>query len=93
MIETSVKNLFLIPSHIDLVGAEIEMLNIDNRETLLKRVLSQVRNEYDYTSSPLDEEEIAKLDEKGLMVNTQRTTNITYGDATKLNGMLQINHL
>lgn len=46
---------------------------------------------YDYTSSPLDEEEIAKLDEKGLMVNTQRTTNITYGDATKLNGMLQIN--
>ena len=48
VIETSVKNLFLIPSHIDLVGAEIEMLNIDNRETLLKRVLSQVRNEYDY---------------------------------------------
>ena len=48
MIETSVKNLFLIPSHIDLVGAEIEMLNIDNRETLLKRVLAQVRNAYDY---------------------------------------------
>ena len=48
VIETSVKNLFLIPSHIDLVGAEIEMLNIDNRETLLKRVLGQVRNEYDY---------------------------------------------
>lgn len=48
VVETSVPNLFLIPSHIDLVGAEIEMLNLENRETLLKRMLSQVRNEYDY---------------------------------------------
>lgn len=48
IVETSVPNLFLIPSHIDLVGAEIEMLNLENRETLLKRMLSQVRNEYDY---------------------------------------------
>lgn len=48
IVETSVPNLFLIPSHIDLVGAEIEMLNLENREILLKRMLSQVRNEYDY---------------------------------------------
>ncbi len=48
IVETSVPNLFLIPSHIDLVGAEIEMLNLENRETLLKRMLAQVRNEYDY---------------------------------------------
>ncbi len=48
VVNTSVENLFLIPSHIDLVGAEIEMLNIDNRETLLKNILSQVRSEYDY---------------------------------------------
>ena len=48
VVSTSVENLFLIPSHIDLVGAEIEMLNIDNRETLLKNILSQVRSEYDY---------------------------------------------
>ncbi len=47
-VQTSVENLYLIPSHIDLVGAEIEMLNIDNRETLLKNILSQVRSEYDY---------------------------------------------
>ncbi len=46
---------------------------------------------YDYTDSPLDEAEMQKLDEQGLMVNTQRTTKITYGDATKLGGMLQIN--
>ena len=48
VVQTSVENLYLIPSHIDLVGAEIEMLNIDNRETLLKNILSQVRAEYDY---------------------------------------------
>ncbi len=45
---TSTKGLFIMPSHIDLVGAEIEMLNIENRETILKRVLSKVRAEYDY---------------------------------------------
>lgn len=45
---TSIENLDLIPSHIDLVGAEIEMLNIDNRENLMKRILNQLRSEYDY---------------------------------------------
>ena len=45
---TSVPNLDLIPSHIDLVGAEIEMLNIDERENILKRVLAPLRAAYDY---------------------------------------------
>ena len=40
ILPTSTDNLFLIPSHIDLVGAEIEMLNLDNRENILKRVLN-----------------------------------------------------
>lgn len=48
IVETNTPNLHLIPSHIDLVGAEIEMLNIDQREQLLKKVLEQVRHEYDY---------------------------------------------
>ena len=46
--ETKIPNLKLIPSHIDLVGAEIEMRDLDNREGRLKNVLNQVRNEYDY---------------------------------------------
>ena len=46
---------------------------------------------YDYTDEPLADEEIKKLDEKNLMVNTQNTTSITYGDATKLGGMVQVN--
>lgn len=45
---TSLPNLDLIPSHIDLVGAEIEMLNLENRENILKRVLNTLRAEYDY---------------------------------------------
>ena len=48
VIETGTKNLSLIPSHIDLVGAEIEMLNMEHREQLLKNLLAKVRNEYDY---------------------------------------------
>ena len=48
ILPTSTNNLFLIPSHIDLVGAEIEMLNLDNRENILKRVLSPLRAQFDY---------------------------------------------
>ncbi len=40
--------LDLLPSHIDLVGAEIEMINYPNRETVLKRILEPVRDEYDF---------------------------------------------
>ena len=48
IIQTKTTNLSLIPSHIDLVGAEIEMLNMEQREQLLKKLLQQVRDEYDY---------------------------------------------
>lgn len=45
---TDVKNLDIIPSHIDLVGAEIEMLNLENREKVMQRLLSPLKNTYDY---------------------------------------------
>ena len=48
ILPTSTDNLFLIPSHIDLVGAEIEMLNLDNRENILKQVLNPLREQFDY---------------------------------------------
>ena len=48
ILPTNTNNLFLIPSHIDLVGAEIEMLNLDNRENILKRVLNPLRAQFDY---------------------------------------------
>lgn len=48
VLPTSINNLFIIPSHIDLVGAEIEMLDMERRENILKKVLQSIQNEYDY---------------------------------------------
>ncbi len=48
LIQTEISNLHMIPSHINLVGAEIEMLNDDNRESVLKSALAPIRDEYDY---------------------------------------------
>lgn len=48
VLKTEIPNLDLIPSHIDLVGAEIEMINHPNREMVLKNLLAEVRNDYDF---------------------------------------------
>ena len=45
---TDIDGLDIIPSHIDLVGAEIEMLNLPNREKIIEQVLAPVRDDYDY---------------------------------------------
>lgn len=45
---TSSKNLDIIPSHIDLVGAEIEMLRLEGRETILRNLLRPLADDYDY---------------------------------------------
>ena len=48
LIQTEIVNLQLIPSHINLVGVEIEMLDVPNRESILKEKISTIRNDYDY---------------------------------------------
>lgn len=48
LIQTEMANLHMVPSHINLVGAEIEMLNADNRESVLKDAIAQIRDEYDF---------------------------------------------
>ncbi len=48
ILPTEIEGLDIIPSHIDLVGAEIEMLNLDNRENVLKKVLSPLKDLYDF---------------------------------------------
>ncbi|CEJ69493.1 ParA family protein [Chryseobacterium sp. DT-3] len=45
---TASPNLDIIPSHIDLVAAEIELVDKENREYMLKKALAEVRNDYDY---------------------------------------------
>ncbi len=45
---TDIEGLDIVPSHIDLVGAEIEMLNMPAREKVMKKMLATVANDYDY---------------------------------------------
>lgn len=48
IVPTSSPNLDIIPSHIDLVAAEIELVDRDNREYMLKQALEEVKDDYDY---------------------------------------------
>ena len=47
LLETEIKGLKLAPSHINLVGAEFEMLNIPEREMVMKKALETIRDEKD----------------------------------------------
>jgi chromosome partitioning protein len=48
ILSTQTPNLFLLPSHIDLVGAEIEMINLPNREKMMKIVLEKIKDDYEF---------------------------------------------
>lgn len=48
LIQTEMAKLQMIPSHINLVGAEIELLEQRERESVLKRALAPIRDDYDY---------------------------------------------
>lgn len=48
ILKSETPNLDIIPAHIDLVGAEIEMINLVNREHKMKETLAKVRGKYDY---------------------------------------------
>lgn len=46
--KSCMKNLFVLPSDVDLAGAEIELIGVDNREFILKRLIDPVRDSYDF---------------------------------------------
>lgn len=46
--KTALDYLQIIPSHINLVGAEVEMINFENREERMKDTLAQIKDNYDY---------------------------------------------
>jgi chromosome partitioning protein len=48
ILETKTPNLYLLPSHIDLVGAEIEMIQLTNREHMMKQVFEKISDEFDF---------------------------------------------
>lgn len=48
ILNTKNPNLDILPAHIDLVGAEIEMINLPNRERMMRMALAKVKDEYDF---------------------------------------------
>ncbi|MCF0191752.1 MAG: ParA family protein [Marinilabiliaceae bacterium] len=43
-----IENLYILPSHIDLVGAEIEMLSMSDREKIMKRIVDKIKDQFDF---------------------------------------------
>ena len=48
ILHTESPNLDILPAHIDLVGAEIELINLENREHMMRLSLAKVKEEYDF---------------------------------------------
>jgi chromosome partitioning protein len=48
ILDTETPNLFLLPSHLDLVGAEIELINHPGREYIMRKALTAIGNDYDF---------------------------------------------
>jgi chromosome partitioning protein len=48
ILNTSTPNMDILPAHIDLVGAEIEMINLPNREKMMRRVINKIRDNYNF---------------------------------------------
>ena len=48
ILETENPNLYILPSHIDLVGAELEMINLPNREHMMRLALEKIRDNFDF---------------------------------------------
>ena len=48
IIKACIDGLYVLPSHIDLVGAELELMNMESRETVMKKMLGGIKDEFDY---------------------------------------------
>jgi chromosome partitioning protein len=48
ILNTNTPNLDLIPAHIDLVGAEIEMINLPNREHMMRNAINKIKDQYEF---------------------------------------------
>ena len=48
LIQTEIANLHMIPSHINLVGAEIQLVDASDRESRIKNALAAIKDDYDY---------------------------------------------
>ncbi len=87
---TDIDGLDIIPSHIDLVGAEIEMLNLTNRERVISKLLEPIRNDYDYILIAADSVIIPVQCEYFALEGISKLLNTIKIIKTKLNPKLEI---
>ena len=64
ILKTKTPNLFLLPAHIDLIGAELELVNLKNREYLMRKMLKEIKEEKTEEVVEKKEEEETKEEEK-----------------------------
>jgi chromosome partitioning protein len=48
IVPTETPNLYLLPTNADLIGIEIELVNLSGREFMMKKALDKIKNEYDF---------------------------------------------
>lgn len=48
ILATPTPNLYILPSHIDLVGAELELVQVQDREYLLKKIIDEIKQDFDF---------------------------------------------
>ena len=92
LIETDTPNLTVLPTRIDLVGAEVELVNEKNREYFIKRALDPVKDDYDFiiidsVIIPIQSEYFA-LEGLGKLLNTVRIVQTRLNPQLTIEGLL-----
>ena len=83
---TDIERLDIVPSHIDLVGAEVEMLNLDRREDVFKKLLTQLKSEYEATLQ-------GARDEAKKLIATAQQTARAQGDQITAQAQQQVDSM
>ena len=87
LIQTEVERLHMIPSHINLVGAEIELLEVPDRESVMKNALAPIRDDYDYIIIPVQPEFFA-LEGLGKLLQTVRIVQSGVNPSLQIEGFV-----
>ena len=82
-LDTEIKDLKIIPSHINLVGAEIELINEENKELAMKQAISEVLDQYEYVII-----DCPPLEGLGKLLNTIKLIQTQLNPALKIEGFL-----
>ena len=85
IVKTDTPNLSLLPTRIDLVGAEVELVNEKSREYFVQRALEPVRDQYDFI--PIQSEYFA-LEGLGKLLNTVRIVQTRLNPKLNIEGLL-----